>query len=461
MRDRDLRIGRLLDSVTGTSAPPGEARINSSVLAGATGTVALNVSAMALNFVVALVLARTLGSAGYGAFAFALAWATVLAVPASLGLGPLVVRHVATYVEHERWGLLRGLVRRANQVVVASATVVALGAATVGWLLFELSVELLKPFLIGLLLVPLIALTVLRQAALQGLHRVVLGRMPDTLVLPGMFLALVVVAADRLDDRFDAVWATSLNVAAAAAAFILGAALLRALLPAAVRTAVPEYESRAWVRGGLSLLALALLLVVNMQVGTILLGSLDGADAAGTYSVASRVAAFTSFLFLAATYPLYPNVARLWAIGDIGSMQRVLTRTSRVVLASSCCIAAVLFVLAPQVLGLFGAEFAEGAAALRILVVGQLFMVAAGFGGLALVMTPNERSMAVGTGLGVGLNVVLTAALIPVWGMNGAALATAAGWLVASAALVWLAWHRLGIYGPAVGRPPSRSRTVT
>jgi O-antigen/teichoic acid export membrane protein len=454
-----LHAERPEESVAG--AMHAEARMRRSVLFGTAGTVVLNSATIVLNFAVALVLARTLGTAGYGAYAFALAWASILAMPASLGLGPLVLRHVASYAEHGSWGLLRGLVRRANQVVAASATLIVLGAAVVGWLLPESSSELLGPFLIGLLLVPLIALTSLRQAAVQGLHRVVLGRIPDTLVLPGVFLALVVVAADRLGDRFDAEWATSLNVAAGLVAFIVGAVLLRALLPTQVRTAVPEYDSRAWVRGGLALLGLALLLVVNVQVGTILLGALDGADSAGTYSVASRIAMFTSFFFLAATYPLYPNVARLWAIGDTGSMQRVLTRASRVVLAISSCIAAALLVLAPQVLEVFGAEFAGGATALRILVLGQLIAVAAGFGGLALVMTPHEGSMALGTGLGVALNIVLTAALIPVWGVNGAALAYAAGSLVAAALVAWLAWRRLGVYAPAVGRPPSRSSRVS
>lgn len=433
-----------------------ETRIGRSVLMGATGTVALNVSAMALNFVVALVLARALGSAGYGAYAFALAWATVLTIPASLGLGPLVVRHVATYVEHGSWGLLRGLLHRANQVVAASATVSVLGAAVAGWLLHDSSSELLGPFLIGLLLVPVLALTILRQAALQGLHRVVLGRVPDTLVLPGVLLVLVVVAADRLGDRFDAEWATSLNVAAAAAAFILGAVLLRALVPTPVRTAVPEYDSRAWIRGGLPLLGLALLLVVNMQVGTILLGALESADAAGTYSVASRIALFTGFFFLAATYPLYPSVARLWARGDTDSIQRVLTRAGRAVLVISSCIAALLVAFAPQVLEVFGAEFAEGADALRIVALGQLVAVATGFGGLALVMTPHEGSMTLGTGIGVAVNILLTAALVPVWGVNGAAIGAAAGFLVAGALVAWLAWRRLGIYAPALGRP-SRS----
>ena len=45
---------------------------------GTAGTLVLNTSTTLLNFALAVLLARLLGAEGYGAFAFALAWAVVL-----------------------------------------------------------------------------------------------------------------------------------------------------------------------------------------------------------------------------------------------------------------------------------------------------------------------------------------------------------------------------------------------
>ena len=444
-------LARLARPLLGATSGAADARERRSVALGTAGTAALNVATMVLNFAIALVLARTLGTAGFGAYAFAFAWATFLSVPASLGLTPLVVRHVATYAAHERWGHVRGIIRRANQAVAASATVLVVAAGAIGLLVFDRDQELLGPFMVGLLLVPLMSLTSLRQAAMQGLNRVLLGRLPDTIVLPGTFLLLVVVAAVFLGERFDAESAIALNVGAVGIAFVVGIVLLRMVLPQAAHDAAPEYEGRAWVRAGIPLLGIAVLFVINGQVGTILVGALGGAAEAGTFNVAFRVATFTSFFFLAATYPLYPSVARLWAVGDREAIQRLLTRAGRVVLALSCVIGAVVILAARPLLEVFGPEFAEGTTALRILVLGELLKVAAGFGGLALVMTPHETAMAQGTAVGVALNLGLLAVLVPIWGVTGAAVALSASSLAAGAAVAWLAWRRLGVYAPAVG----------
>jgi O-antigen/teichoic acid export membrane protein len=449
-------IARLVGAFAGADAAAGDAKAQRTVVLGTIGSVSLNAVTLVINFMLAVVLARTLGTAGYGAYAVALAWAMFLSVPASLGIAPLVVRHVAAYAQREKWGLLRGVIRRANQAVVLAATAVVVVAGVVGLVLRDAQPEIVGPFLIGLLLVPLISLTLLRHAAIQGLHRVILARLPDTLVLPGALLVFALIAAWVLGDRFTASWAISLNVAAAALAFVVGAALLKWALPEQVRRSRPEYEHRDWFRSALPLFVMSLLLTVNNQVGTILLGALDSAGAAGMFNVAARAAMFTSFLFLAATYPLYPNIARLWTMGDSAAIQHLLSRAIRIVSIFSVVTAVVFVAFADQILGIFGGGFAGASVALRILVAGELVKVVMGFGGVALVMTSHEKSMARAATLGVALNVSVALVLIPLWGVEGAATASAVSAVVSSAYIAWLSWRRLGIYAPAIGRSTSR-----
>jgi O-antigen/teichoic acid export membrane protein len=444
-------VARLVGKLAGPDVAVGDAKAQRSVVIGTIGSVSLNSVTFVLNFLLAVVLARALGSGGYGAYSVAFAWAMFLSVPASLGLTPLVVRHVAAYAQHEQWGLLRGVVRRTTQAVVVAAAAVVTVAALVALALGDMQPEIVDPFLIGLLLVPLVSLTGLGQAAIQGLHRVVLGRVPDTIVLPGMFLLLAVVAAWALGDRFTASWAMALDVAAATCALVVALVLLRRVLPAPARQSRAEYEHRDWARSAAPLLAMALLLSLNNRVSTILLGALDSAEAAGLFNVALRVATFTSFLFLAASYPLYPNVARLWAVGDPAAIQRLLTRAIRIVSIFSVTAAVGFVVFADPILGIFGGDFTGAADALRILVLGELVKVLMGFGGIALVMTSHEASMARAAGLGVALNVLLAVLLIPVWGVNGAAASSAVSAVASGAYIAWLCWRRLGIYGPAVG----------
>lgn len=418
----------------------------------AIGTVGLNVVTMGVNFALTFLLSRLLGAEGYGAFAFGLAWATVLSVPAVLGLTPLVIRHAAAYQARSAWGLLRGLLRRSNEVVAGVSLLVMGAGGAAGWLIDGSQPQLFHPFLLALLLIPLLSLTSVRQAAMQGLGRVVLGRVPETLLAPLLFFALAGASSVVLGHRFSAVWAMGLQVAAQITAFAMGVVLLRRALPVPVREAAVAYETRAWLRSAVPLLIMSGLMALNAQLGTIFLGSLKGAAAAGVYGVTSRAALVTSFFWLAATYPLMPAVARLHAQEKRAELQRLLSRSA---IAASLCslpIALGLVLFAHRLLVLFGHDFAGGVWPLRILVFGELGKVLTGFAGLALVMTGYERDLTVGVAIAAALNVALNATLVPRWGVDGAALAGSISVVASNLFLVFVVWRRLGALSLPVAR---------
>lgn len=420
------------------------------LVADTAGTVALNGSTIVLGFVSTLLLSRLLGVGGYGAYAFAFAWASVLAVPALLGLTPLVIRHVAAYRAREEWGPLRGILRRSNQAVaVSAASLVGLGAV-LGWAAHRSEPELVRPFWIGLLLVPVIALTALRQAAMQGLGRVVVGRLPETIVAPALFIALVGGAALATGSLSPAS-AVALQVVATAFAFVFGAYLLRGTLPAASRLVPPAYHTGDWARSALPLFAMSAVTAVNAQVGTIFLGALAGPDEAGIYGVASRVAVLASFVALAATYPLMPAAARVHATHGRDELQQLVGRSGRVVAIVSIPLVVGLALLAEPCLRLFGGHFEQGANALRLMVLGEGVKVLLGFGGLALVMSGREGQLTKAVAVGSAATLVLNPVLIPFLGVEGAAVATTAGAALTAAVAAVLAWTRLGIFAPAVG----------
>src|SRR2546428_14195913 len=87
----------------------GRTRSSGKLAVDTAGTAALNVAALGLNFTVVLLLSHLLGASGYGAYASAFAWASVLSVVGVLGLTPLVVGRVAAYTTTGAFGLLRGL----------------------------------------------------------------------------------------------------------------------------------------------------------------------------------------------------------------------------------------------------------------------------------------------------------------------------------------------------------------
>ena len=229
-------------------------------------------------------------------------------------------------------------------------------------------------------------------------------------------------------------------------ALSLGGYLLIRSFPNEARTSGPELETRTWLRSARPLLLSTFVLAISPQIGTILLGAMEGTAEAGVFNATLRMANFTNFLFLAATYPIMPLAARLWTTGEVGRLERLLRQSTRTLLLGSLLVGGVLFVLARPLLGLFGSEFSTGVGALRILVFGLLVSSATGFAGIALVVAGQERAFAAATTVGVGLTVALTAALVPMWQVDGAAVALAAGMTTTGVLVTILLWKRVRIY---------------
>jgi O-antigen/teichoic acid export membrane protein len=433
--------------------PVRTARLGRTLIEKTIGNVGLNIAALVLNFAIALFLSRTLGSSGYGAFAFAIAFANLLAVPGQLGLPSLVVREIASYRVHSAWESIRGVIRRANQAaIVASVGVVVAAAAVIaaaGWPHGILR----TPTLLALCLVPLTAITSMRQSVMQGFLRVVLGRAPETVFSPLLLLGLLVVLRAGHRGSFDPRWAVAAAVVAAACATVLGIILLRRILPNAVRTAAPAYATRRWAVGAVPLLLVGGISTLNDQTGSVLLGALGTAHEVGVYSVANRVANVTPFLLIAAIPTLMPWISELHTRGESERLQRLMTRASRIVFVGSLPLAIAVFAAAGPLLRVFGADFPGGATPLRILVAGQIVNIVTGFPGTILVMSHAAGRVTLAVAAAAVTNLALNVALDPGLGATGAAVAGATSIAVANTLLSVALWRSRRIWAPAIWMP--------
>ena len=99
----------------------------------------------------------------------------------------------------------------------------------------------------------------------------------------------------------------------------------------------------------------------------------------------------------------------------------------------------------------FGAAYGGSGAALGILAIGQLCDAAFGSVVFLLNMTGHERDTVRGLSIGVVVNALLNLALIPLFGINGAAAATALTLLIWNVLLWRAVRRRLGIDSTALG----------
>ena len=181
--------------------------------------------------------------------------------------------------------------------------------------------------------------------------------------------------------------------------------------------------------------------------------TLSDPEDVGIYSVAVRIVRVLSFLSIAVGPAVMPAIAELLTLDRPEELQQLMTRSARIVFYGSLPIFVVVIAFTEPLLNLFGSDFGGGETALRILAVGQLIALAFGLPGTALLMRGNAHTMTVTFAATTLLTIVLTAALVPSFGAEGAAIASASGVLAANLVLCVVLWRRTRIYAPAVGLP--------
>lgn len=400
--------------------------LKAQLLKGVTGSAGLKAANTVLTMTTGVLLARTLGPEDYGVYAFVLSIVALLGLPTKAGLPTLIVRETAKNQLKEQWGLLRGLLALANGFVLFySIAVASVAALAVWWLWGAGESTKIQTFLWALWLLPLIAFGNVRSATLRGLRRVVQGQLPEEFVRP-VIMIILLAAALVMDSELNPIQAIQYNVIAALAAFGAGAFLLVKSMPQGVKTVKSEYQIKAW---SLSLLPLSLfagLKIADSQVAIVILGSLASSEDVGFFRVAATGAGLVAFGLTSVNMALAPQVARLYSAGDLQKLQRVITVSTRAVLIISLPVALVLILWGDVLIKLvFGAEYIPAATSLAILCIGQLVNTSCGSVALILNMTGHDKETAKSIVAAMAINVSLSLLLVPLYGLNGAAVSSA------------------------------------
>ncbi|HEY0973777.1 MAG TPA: oligosaccharide flippase family protein [Solimonas sp.] len=432
-----------------TNPPSQPSSLRSQLLRAVRGSVLVRVGALGTSLLSSVALARALGADAYGVYAFVFAVVTVLALPSQVGIPTLVVRETAKNQAKAAWSELRGLWRWAFRAIFSTSLLVAGIASLVIFLLGDrVDVALRSTLLAGLVLVPLVALGNARGAALRGLRHIVAGQLPESVLRPG-FQVLLVVACWGLWSRLSAPQAMWLHALAAALAFAIGAMMLWKHTPDAAQGATPDSTgARLWWRAALPLALIGGLQVVGNQSGVLLLGLFHAGPDVGLYKVAASAATLAAFGLQTANMILGPYVARLHATGDTAGLQKLASAGALCSGALTVPVFLVFLIGGDRIVSLlYGAEYVGARLPLMLLAAAQMVNALFGSVGLLLNMTGLERDAARWLSLSAIAQLLLGLALVPPFGMAGAAIATLVSTTLWNFAFWMTARRKLGVDG--------------
>lgn len=414
----------------------------------------LKTGEITLTFGVLLLLARKLGPAGYGVYTYVLTIVTFLSIPAQFGLPALVVRETAKAEARADWSTMRGLWRWADSIGgLVALLLISAGALAAFALQEQIPPAHMSTFLWGLVTVPLLVLGNLRTASLRGLRLVACGQFVDSLVRPATFLALLLMIILGVSAPMTPAFAMACNAVACFMALLCASALLNRLSPSGLRVDTAEVsDPNRWLKSTLPLGVIASMGLINQQVDILMLGWFVSLDEVGVYRVAVQGANLVSLGLVVANAVAMPFYARLYETRDMRRFQRLATMSARVMLALAVLPAICFFAYGKFFLSfVFGPEFQVAYVPLVVLAGGHL--IHAGFGtvGPLLNMAGFEKITMRIIIVAASSNVLMNTMLIPVWGINGAAIGTTLTLLLWNFLLWRAAREKLGVDSTAIG----------
>lgn len=428
--------------------------LKSKLVKGVAGAFGLRLAYTGLTFLTSVLLARVLGPSGFGTYTYAVVWAYLLSVPATMGFDNFIVREIAVYETQSFWGLMKGILNWANKAVLIASVLLGIVSIAVAYILGGgAQSETFIGFCIAISLMPALSLRNIRRGAMRGLHRITKGLLPELLIDPLILITLTVCAYWVFKSELNVLWIIAFYGIGTGITLMIISRFLNQALPQSAKSAQPEYKGRAWLSGALPFMLIESIPIINSQTDVLMLGALRDVNAVGLYVPVNRGAQLITFILMAVGSTLAPTIASAYADNRLLDLQRTITKSVRVVTGVAFLFAITLIVCGPFYLSLFGPEFVEGLRALYILCVGTFISTAVGLSFGILNMTGHERYTATVGWVVTVLNVALNAICIPLWGVEGAALATTTSAVLGGFMSLVAVRRRLGIDATLMGLP--------
>lgn len=419
--------------------------IHTVLLRGTTGVFFVRLFGALLMFVTHIILARILGVTDYGIFAYILAWIVILNQFAMLGFDIALIRYVASYMAHQKFSEMRGIIITGLVSVLLSSLALTFIVVFINSMIRSpLEYEELRTLLFGLILLVFMAINGIRQSILRGLKYVIRSILPDQIIRPGLFITICVVCY-IYEFELHAKDAMFIYAVSAFIIMVLGLKWLYALLPDEVKSSTSSYHIAEWIQTSLPLFMVSAMTFVLSQTDLIMLGVLSDKESTGIYSAVARLSEIVIFGLIAINSIAAPLISEQYSKDNMKELQKLLSSAAQLgsIYTVFACVG--LYYFGRDLLGLFGDDFITGYAALLFLLAGYMVSAFAGSVGYILTMTGEQVIMVKIVGFIAILNIALNYILIPIYGLNGAAIATASSVALWNIIMLTTVMKKLGI----------------
>lgn len=418
------------------------------LMRGGISAFSLRLVGMFVNWVFAVMVARSTGAAGTGVYNLVQTVLNFSSSISKLGADTLMTRFGVQYFMQQQWGNIKDLF---NKNLLVSVPLSLLLSAAIffeaNWIAsFVFNKPELAPYfqIGGFALLPLTVFQI-ATGGIRGLKKIrhyaflhnVSNFLFGILILGGLLL----LTSNRDPEIVVVTYTAFITLTALLSLywFIRYSNYLKAQPSEGI-----AFREKFWI--GMSLFVASLASLVRGYADTLILSRYATMEDVGIYRNAFKVATVTRIALVALLIPAGPKFAELFAAGKMDELRRSAQFVTKIIFWCSAPILLLMVLAAPLIMGIFGKEFVAGSTVLMVLALGQFINAATGPVSNILIMTGrqklNRNLMVATTVLAIGLNLLL----IPRLGAMGAAIVNTLGVLILNVIPFFLIRRFYGFY---------------
>lgn len=421
---------------------------------------AIRVVSAAIAFASQIILARLMGKFEYGVFVFVWVIAIILGNLSCLGFHTAVIRFLPQYRTSGSDEAVLGLAATARIFAMASATLIAItGIAAIYLLGDRIDEHYIQPLFIGAFALPMIALGDVLDGTARANGWPVHALSPTYILRPLLILGFVALAIG-FGQMADATTAILATLAAAYVTTLIQFGLITAKLRRRYPARKVEIHFRTWLLVAFPIFLIEGFYFMLTNADVIIVGIYLPPEKVAVYFAAAKTMALVHFVYFAVKAAAAQRFSGLVSGQDHAALSDFARQTVSWTFWPSLLVGGLVIAAGPFLLSLFGPGFAIGHPIMMVLFAGILVKAMIGPGEVLLTMAGEHKICAVIYALALSANLSLNIVLIPLWGLLGAATATASAMAVEAVLLHIIIRRRLGITMFIAARSP-RPATAT
>ena len=407
------------------------------LIKGASSTFILKILGLVVGYCLAIFITNKFGAFVFGQYVTALLIIEILSIISRLGIDTALVRYISKYVHNGASQLINKLYFKSIAIVTSAAiifTLVLLFFSSHIADFMNLDEEYL--LIVSFSFIPLV-LFHMNVQAIRGLKKMLsFSFLNNVAITLFTFIIMVILVSITSSEKLPVYAYVGSVFIMTFSSYLLWFYHKTRLENSKVINSETELTTKALFKVSIPLLMGQSMMLIMGKVDLFMLANITSSEQVGIYNIALKLSMLAYMGLMAVNSIAAPKFSEIHSSGDIEALKKIVQQSTKTIFWITVPVLILFLCFPKSILSVFGEEFKLAAMALIILSISKMFSAISGSVGTFLQMVGKQNVFQNILILAALINICLNYILIPKYGIDGAAFASAISGVIWNALMI-------------------------